>query len=122
MRILQEGCGPESSIIKTLVNSGIQENPPAPETSSVSETKVLKQEKSIDSYSQPKGRYGKEKERRRSRSPNRRRSSERKHSDDRNKFHDQERSNYHDKNNEKERSHRRERSRDKDRDRRRDRK
>nr|CAH0103583.1 unnamed protein product [Daphnia galeata] len=32
LRILQEGCGPESLIIKTLVNSDVQENPPALET------------------------------------------------------------------------------------------
>ena len=72
--------------------SNIQGNPPAPETSSVSRTKVLHQEKSVDFYGQPKGRYRKEKDRRRSRSPNRRRSAERKH--DGNRFHDKERSNY----------------------------
>ncbi|XP_046642238.1 RNA-binding motif protein, X-linked 2-like [Daphnia pulicaria] len=114
LRILQEGCGPESSIIKTLVNS-VQENPAASVTAAVSEVKIPKEEKDTESTSNPKHREEKEKERRRSRSPDRRRSTQRKHSDDRNKFHDKDHHHYDRTKKEKERDHRRERSRDRDR-------
>ncbi|XP_046442173.1 RNA-binding motif protein, X-linked 2-like isoform X2 [Daphnia pulex] len=114
LRILQEGCGPESSIIKTLVNS-VQENPAASVTAAVSEGKIPKEEKDTESTSKPKHREEREKERRRSRSPDRRRSTQRKHSDDRNKFHDKDHHHYDRTKKEKERDHRRERSRDSDR-------
>lgn len=123
LRILQEGCGPESSVVKTLVNSDSNQiATPLPETKAIKVEKVHEERRGT--------------EKRRSRSPIPRYGADRKHSDHRQRSpdhrqrsrdedrsldreqrsRDQDRSKK-DKKKDKERSERREKSRERSRDR-----
>ena len=118
LRILQEGCGPESAVIKTLVNSAPNQVATPPH-----EAKNVKVEK----IHEEKNEMGKH----RSRSPYSRRGADKEHSEQHRSPNHKNRSNakerspdhkqrlpdrYDKKKDKGERSHRRERSRDRDRD------
>lgn len=114
LRILQEGCGPESSVIKSLVNSTIGKDSSIQENTLTTEVRIKKTEMTVESHSS--NGEGRGKERHRSRSPKRRRSTEKDYANYRSRPYDKERSHRYDKTKKNmEHSPRRDRSRDTDR-------